>query len=186
MSIFIYLFGDIMKIPLVFDEQNPKYMLLNSIFIIIDSREVKQELARNGIKPTNSFIKTLKIRFISMFFDIDNKYVVNEINNSFELREKFGIKSILDYQKFSKNLSEVESDKILEFVLKTINKQFIKSKRGKRIVIVDATLIMLDINLDKKYYTDEKLEEKGFKMGYSKTHGSYVGYKLTLAIDFHT
>jgi acetyl-CoA carboxylase beta subunit len=111
-----------MKIPLVYDEKNPKYRLLDSIFIIVDSRETKQELTRNGIKPVNLFIKAIKIRFISMFFDIDNKYVVNEINNSLELREQWRVKAILDYGKFSKLLSRVSSDQILEFVLKFINK----------------------------------------------------------------
>ena len=175
-----------MKIPLVYDEENPKYRLLDSIFIIIDSREVKQELARNGIKPVNTFIKAMKIRFISMFFDIDIKYVVNEINNSPKLREQWRIKSILDYNKLSEAFSEWDSEQILEFVLKIINKQFIKSKRGKRTIIVDATPIILDINLEKKYYDEKMLEEKGFEIGFSKTHGYYIGGKLTLAIDFHT
>jgi hypothetical protein len=30
------------------------------------------------------------------------------------------------------------------------------------------------------------LEEKGFKKGFSKTHGSHIGDKLTLTLDFHT
>jgi hypothetical protein len=175
-----------MKIPLVYDEKNPKYRLLDGIFKIIDFPETRQELSRNNIKPINSFIKAIKIRFISMFFDIDNKYVVNEINNSSELRNQWGIKSVLDYNEFSKHLSKIESTQIIEFVLKILNKHFKKGKRGKKTVLMDGTPIMLDINLDKKYYTDEELESKNFKIGFSKTHGNFIGYKLTLAIDFHT
>jgi hypothetical protein len=53
-----------MKIPLVFDEKNPKYRLLSSIFIIIDSPEYRQVLSQNGLKPVNSVINLIKIRFI--------------------------------------------------------------------------------------------------------------------------
>jgi transposase len=70
--------------------------------------------------------------------------------------------------------------------LKVNNKQFIKGKRGRKTIIIDATPIMLDINLDKKFYNKEELEKKGFEIGFSKTHGYFIGGKLTLAIDFHT
>jgi hypothetical protein len=183
---FHILFGDKMKIPLVYDEKNHKYRLLDSIFKIIDSDETKKELARNGIKPINQYIKTIKTRFISMFFDINIKYVVNEINNSPKLREKWNIKSILDYNKFSNLMSSVDSSQILEFVLKLINKQFPKPKRGRRTILMDATPMKMDINLDKKFYGAEELERKGFEIGFSKTHGYFIGGKLTVAIDFHT
>lgn len=175
-----------MKIPLVFDEKNPKYRLLNSIFIIIDSPECRRVLSQNGLKPINSVINLIKIRFISMFFEIDIKYVVDEVNNSFELRKYWGFKYRLDYNNLSKLLSKFNSNQLLEFVLKFINKQFIPSKRGKKTIIMDATSIKLDINLDKKYYTEEELDEKNFKVGFSQTHGHFIGGKLTLAIDFHT
>jgi len=175
-----------MKIPLVYDENNPKYRLLNSIFIIMDSREIKQELSRNGLKPVNSFVKAMKIKLISTFFDTDSKYIVDEINKSPDLQERWNIKTILDYQKFSKLLSMCDSNSILDFVLKVSNKQFIKGKRGRKTIILDSTSIMLDINLEKKFYNEEELEEKGFEIGFSKTHGYFIGGKLTLSIDFHT
>jgi transposase len=175
-----------MKIPLVFDEKNPKYRLLSSIFIIIDSPGTKQVLSQNGLKPNNSIINLIKIRFISMFFNINIKYAVDEVNNSSELRKQWGFKYKLNYNKLSKLLSEFDSDQIREFVLKLINKQFLPGKRGRRTVIIDATSIKLDINLNKKYYSKEELEEKNFKIGFSKTHGYFIGGKLTLAMDFHT
>jgi transposase len=175
-----------MKIPLVYEENNPKYRLLDSIFIIMDSREIKQELSRNGLTPVNSVLKAMKIKLISLFFDINSKYIIDEINNSPVLRKRWNIKSILDYGKFSKLLSRLSSDSILEFVLKVSNKQFIKGKRGRKTILLDATPIMLDINLDKKFYNEEELAEKGFEIGFSKTHGYFIGGKLTLAIDFQT
>jgi hypothetical protein len=175
-----------MKVPLVFDENNPKYRLLSSIFIIIDSPECRQVLAQNGLKPINSVINLIKIRFISMFFEIDIKYVINEVNNSPELKKYWGFKYNLDYNNLAKLLSMFDSEQLLEFVLKFINKQFIPGKRGRKTIIVDATSIKLDINLDKKYYNEEELNEKNFKIGFSQTHGNFIGGKLTLAIDFFT
>lgn len=57
--------------------------MLDVIFIDIDCRETRQELSRNGMKPVN---KTL-----------DAINVVNELNNSVELRKAFGFKSTLNY-----------------------------------------------------------------------------------------
>jgi hypothetical protein len=167
-------------------KKDPKYRLLDSIFIIIDSRETKQELSRNKIKSVNNFIKVIKIKFISMFFDVDSNYVVNQVNNSSKLRKIWRIKSVLDYNKISKLLSMLDSNQIQEFVLKLINKQFIKGVRGRKTILFDATSIMLDINLNKKYYGEKELEDKNFEIGFSKTHGHFIGGKLTLAIDFHT
>jgi hypothetical protein len=62
-----------MKISLVYDENNPKYRLLDSIFIIMDSRAIKHELSRNSLTPVNSVTKAMKIKLISIFFDTDSK-----------------------------------------------------------------------------------------------------------------
>ncbi|WP_225370809.1 hypothetical protein [Methanobrevibacter arboriphilus] len=40
-----------MKIPIIYDEKDPKWILLLNIFKIIDSRKIHQEFTRNGIKP---------------------------------------------------------------------------------------------------------------------------------------
>jgi len=103
-----------------------------------------------------------------MFFEIDTKYIVNEINNSPQLRGHFQIKSILNYNELANLLSYLESNQILEFVLKTINQQFVPSKRGKKTTLIDATHIILDINLDRKYYNNEELGEKNFEFGFFK------------------
>ena len=160
--------------------------LLGSIFKIIDDDKTKSILSRYGLKPINSYKKAIKIRFISLFFDVDIKYIVNEINNSPELRKQWNIKSILDYNKISNLISSLNTVQLMEFVIKLINKQFLKGIRGRRTFLIDATSIKMDINLNKKYYTDEELEEKGFKIGYSKTNGYFIGCKLTLVIDFDT
>ena len=56
-----------MKMPLFYDEKNPKCILLNVIFNNIDSRETKQELSKNGITPYNKSLNYIKTSLISMF-----------------------------------------------------------------------------------------------------------------------
>ncbi|WP_157077708.1 hypothetical protein [Methanobrevibacter curvatus] len=106
--------------PLVHDKEDPKCNLLDLIFIDIDSRETRQKLSRNGIKPANTAVNAIKIRVISMFYRINIKYVVNEINKKEELRNNFKFNSTLDYNQLSEIFSRFDELQILEFTLKTI------------------------------------------------------------------
>ena len=118
-----------MKMPLLYDEENPKCILLNALFINMDSRETQQELSRNGIKPYNKALNYIKISLISMFYGLDKHYVVCELNNSEELRKNFGFKSELDYNQLCEVFSRFTEEQILEFVIKRLNKAFLKEKR---------------------------------------------------------
>jgi hypothetical protein len=175
-----------MKMPLLHDKENPKCILLDLIFINIDSRETKQELSRNAIKPSNKALNYIKISLIAMFYGLNKFYIVSELNNSEELRKNFGFKSKLDYNELSETFSRFTDKQILEFVLKRLNKEFKKDRRKYRYILVDSTDIPFDINLEKKYYGEEEMEEKGFEFGYSSSKGSYIGGKLTIAIDYDT
>lgn len=175
-----------MKMPLFHDKENPKCILLDLIFKNIDSRGTKQELSRNAIKPVNKALNYIKISLIAMFYGLDKFYVVSELNNSEELRKKFGFKSELDYNGLCEVFSRFSDKQILEFTLKRLNKEFKKDKRTSKYILVDSTDIPFDINLDKKYYNEEEMEEKGFKFGYSSSKGHYIGGKLTIAIDYDT
>ena len=120
-----------MKMPLVHDIKNPKCKLLDIIFIDIDCRETRQELSRNGMKPVNKVLDAIKVRLIAMFYGIDIKYVVNELNNSVKLRKAFKFRSTLNYLELSEVFSRFTELQILEFVLKRLNKEFKKNYKGK-------------------------------------------------------
>lgn len=60
-----------MKIPIIYDEKDPKWILLLNIFKIIDFRKIHQEFARNGIKPVKKSVVNFKIVLMSMFFSSD-------------------------------------------------------------------------------------------------------------------
>jgi hypothetical protein len=175
-----------MKMPLIHDKENPKCMLLDVIFINMDSRETKQELARNGIKPINKALNYIKVSLIAMFYGLDKSYVVSELNNSEELRKDFGFKSELDYNQLCEVFSRFSDEQILEFMIKRLNKGFKKRKRTIMYILIDSTDIQFDVNLGKKYYSDEELERKNFEMGFSSSKGHYIGGKLTLAMDYDT
>ena len=175
-----------MKMPLVHDINNPKCKLLDIIFIDIDCRETRQELSRNGMKPVNKVLDAIKIRLIAMFYGIDIKYVVNELNNSAKLRKAFRFKSTLNYLELSEVFSRFNELQVLEFVLKRLNKEFKKNTRGNRKIIIDSTDIRFNINLDKKFYDDRILEENGYEFGYSSSKGKFIGGKLTIAMDYDT
>jgi len=172
--------------PLVHDIKNPKCKLLDIIFIDIDSRETRQELSRNNIKPVNKALDAIKIRLIAMFYGIDIKYVVNELNNSVKLRKAFKFRSTLNYLELSEVFSRFTEFQILEFVLKRLNKEFKKNIRGNRKIIIDSTDIRFKINLDKKFYDDRTLEEKNYEFGFSSSKGKFIGGKLTIAMDYNT
>ena len=96
--------------PLFHGKENPKCILLDLIFINIDSRETKQELSRNNIKPINKALNYIKVSLIGMFYGLDKFYVVSELNNSEELRKNFRFKSKLDYNQLSEVFSRFSDD----------------------------------------------------------------------------
>ena len=53
-----------------FDETDSNYMLLNEIFKIIGSRESKQIMSRNGIKPLNKVISLVKLLFWQLILNV--------------------------------------------------------------------------------------------------------------------
>lgn len=119
-----------------------------------------------------------------MFYGIDIKYVVNELNNSEQLKKAFKFGSTLNYLELSEVFSSFDEFQVLKFVLKHLNKEFKKNTRGKRKTIIDSTDIRFRINLDKKFYDDRILEEKGYKFGFSSSKGKFIGGKLIITIDY--
>ena len=74
-----------MKHGLNFDETDSNYMLLNEIFKIIGSRESKQIMSRNGIKPLNKVISLVKTVILAAYFECSISFVVDELKIKSEL-----------------------------------------------------------------------------------------------------
>ena len=59
-----------------------------------------------------------------------------------------------------------------------------RKRRRARTILIDSTAITLDLNWFKRTISKAQLATRDFDWGYSKTHGYYIGYKLTLAIEY--
>ena len=90
-----------MKHRLHLVKKNPNY-ILKDIFEIMDSRESKKILASYGFKNINKTIFTFKIIFISMFFGIDIKFIINELQSKKGLCKYFNISEVLTADKRKK------------------------------------------------------------------------------------
>ena len=59
-----------------------------------------------------------------------------------------------------------------------------ENARKPKTILIDSSAITLDLNWFKRTITKAQLATRDFDWGYSKTHGYYIGYKLTLALEY--
>ena len=72
-------------------QKTQKYTLLSKIFKIIDSKKNFRDIcSRKGITNRQMMINSIKILFISMYFDYTISNVINELNRSRKLRKFAG------------------------------------------------------------------------------------------------
>lgn len=135
-----------MKIPLYFDEKDPKWILLKKVLIIFDSRKTHQELAKNGIRPLKRGCNILKIVMISFFFNLNISYVISELNRNKKLKKQLMIDMIYTENQVYEFLSRFSERYFYEFVIKLLNSLNFKNTRGLRNIIVDGTDIQIDLN----------------------------------------
>ena len=90
-----------------FDETDSNYMLLNEIFKIIDSRESKQIMSRNGLKPLNKVIPLVKTIIVAAYFECSITFVVGELKSKSELREGLNFDIVLEAQEIYNRLSKL-------------------------------------------------------------------------------
>jgi hypothetical protein len=172
-----------MDTPLIIDEKDPKWTLLGKILATVASRRVKQEMAKHGIVPVNMAGVMLKVVLIAMFFGVDISYVVEELNNRIELRRFARVGEIPEAKKIYRFTSRFREKQFVGLISGTLSTICVKRRRN-RVILVDSTDISLDLNWLRKKIKKADLEEREFKWGYSSSKGYYIGYKLTLAIEY--
>lgn len=178
--------GVCMKSPLIYDQKDFKWTLLGEILKIFDSRRTRQEIAKQGIKPVNKATIMLKIVLISIYFSKDISYVLKESKNRPELRKFANIGQVPDDIELSRFISQFNDEQFINLVLMILNTISQPRRHRKAWIIVDSTDIRLDLNWLRRKITKKSLEEREFKWGYSSSKGFYIGYKLTLAIDYQS
>lgn len=68
-------------------------------------------------------------------------------------------------------------------ILKKINKKY---KSFNRTLIVDGTPADVDVNFRSKKITKKSLEEKDYNWSWGTALGNYLGFKITLVLDYDT
>lgn len=175
-----------MKSPLIYDQEDFKWNLLGGIFNIFDSRKTRQILAKNGMKPLNKSVRMLKVIIMAIFFSVDVSFVLNELEKRSELCKFAEIYEIPSNDELSRFMSQFSSIQFINIVLMILNTRFKPRRHNKSRIIVDSTDIQVDLNWFRRKISKKSLENRPFKWGYSSSKSFYIGYKLTLAIDYKT
>jgi len=173
-----------MKIPLIVEEKDPKWILLGQILKVIDSRPVKQQLARQGMTPVPRAALMLRIVLTAMFFTQEISYVLEELSNRPPLSSFARVASVPTSTQLYSFLGRVTPSPFIELVLGILNTFCTPRQRGRSTILVDSTEIRVDLNWFRKKYTKRALERREFKWGFSASKGYYLGYKLTLAVTY--
>jgi len=114
-------------------------------------------------------------------------YIVQELKSRRILRKFMDIHEVPSADSVYRTLSRFDDSRFISLVTAILNSNCKWRRRhGLHTFLVDATAIMLDLNWFKKIYSNEHLERKEYKWGYSPTHGHYIRYNPTLALDSRT
>lgn len=143
-----------MKPILVYDENNSICNLLGELFNIIGSKKNRAEMSKNRISVTKESFHMFKVIFISIFYQIERSYIVNELNENEKLRNAFGIYEEIDIVEMNKRLSGLDEENVRNYVTRILNQKFPTPKKKIRTILIDSSPIPLDINIDKKFYSD--------------------------------
>jgi len=171
--------------PLIVDRKEPKWLLLEQIFKFLSVRRSHQEVSKRGITPVPVVVTALKILLLSMFFSVDIAYAVRELETRRKLRRFIGVSEVPTADSLYRFLSRFEEDKFVSLITGLLNSCCSPGRRRERsTILIDGTAITLDLNWFRRTFTRKQLEEKEFRWGYSPSHGHYIGYKLTLAIEY--
>jgi len=170
--------------PMIVERKDPKWFLLEQVLAVISTRRAQQEFSKYEITPIKTATDAVKIAIIAMFFSVDYAFVIREMKNRKRLRRFVGIKDVPSVETVYSTLSKIDENQFVSLIIGVLNSCCKwKRRRGMNTFLVDATAITLDLNWFKRSYSKAKLEKREFKWGYSPTHGHYIGYKLTLALD---
>lgn len=169
-----------MKLPVIPDEKDEKWKILNKIINKLETRETKKALARYKLTPVNNTIKLLKIIVLALFFSLEISYTVNEVNKRFELRKFLGIEEEIKLRSIYNFMSKFEVDQFIKFVFSILNVNAKKRRKKSFLLILDWTDIKLDLNPFKR----RDLENKPYKWGFS-TKG-FFSMKMMILIDYKT
>ena len=166
-----------------YKEDDEKFILLGKVFETIDEKNSKEILSRIGFKNRDFGIICIKIFFMSLFFNYPLSIVIDELNNKEELRKFAGILEVPEETQVSGYFSRFDIVKYYKMINSYLKRYFKPHKKIKDEYIVDATPVACDINIVKKYISDDHLKKLGLKWSYSTTKKSFIGFKVTVVLE---
>lgn len=174
-----------MNAPIIVDPEDPKWLLLGKVMKVSRARVVKQAMARNGIVPVERAGTIFRILFVSMFFSISIQYLLDELSKRNALRTFLHVAEVPSAAEIYRFLHRTSEDQFVRVTADILNALCPRSPRRKpRRIIVDGSAITLDLNIFRRKFRKNDLFEKDYRWGYSNTTGYYLGYKVTLVIEY--
>jgi len=150
-----------------------------------ESRVVKQAMARQGIVPLDKAGTILRILFISMFFSIDITYLLQELEKRSSLRNFAHVARVPSASVIYQFISNFEEEQFIFLISDILNSMCRQPSRRKyRKMIVDGSAITLDLNIFRRKFRKKDLLKKDYRWGFSNTRGYYLGFKLTLVVEY--
>lgn len=154
---------------------------------MLRARVVKQATARHGAVPLEKAGTIFRILFISMFFSIPLMYLLEEMTKRNALRSLLHIAEVPSAAEIYRFLNRMTEDQFVRMSTDILNSLCPRPSRRKfRRIIVDGSAITLDLNIFRRKFRKNDLLKKDYRWGYSNTAGYYLGYKVTLVIEYPT
>lgn len=147
---------------------------------------LKKIMARNGFKNINEIIIILKTIFLSIYFETDISFAVNQLESNSELCKGLEIPYVISSDIIYNRLSRLDPEALENAVNGILNSLWKDNTNRGRSFLIDATPGDLDINFGSKNISKESLEDKDFSWAWGTAIGYYIGYKVTVVLDYKT
>jgi hypothetical protein len=168
--------------PLIPDIKHPKWIIATKILEIIASARAKKIAGRLKISDVDNFLLSIKLLVLSDLFERDISNLISEISTNYELRELLKVNYDIKPQSIYKLHSKMDYSLTYTFFRKLFNARCISRTRKSRVIIVDSTSIVIDLNMWRNKHRIGKKDKK-YNYAYDHSSGYYVGFKLILAIN---
>ncbi len=88
-----------------------------------------------------------------------------------------------DFYRFKSRFPEENFIKVVNGIL---NSQLNIKRRGKATILVNSTDLSVDLNFHRKKITKKSMKDEDFEWAFNSSKGHYIGFKLTVALDYRT
>ncbi len=172
-----------MRIPLIVDEKDEKWKLIGEVCNLVESRRFHEEMGKIRFRPIPKGENVIKVVLVAMFFAEEMSYVVSELEKRGELREFICMTYVPSPQYVSRFLSRFTPEQFLRLTSGFLG-SLCRKRSSQTTLITDSTDIQIDLNWFRRKIKKKDLENKPYTWAYSPSKGYYIGYKMTLVVEY--